>query len=254
MYKANWSSDGQTAVTCGADRVLNYWDLRKSAKPCLQFKDATSCLLSCDFVCGDCFIVSTSITGDIDIHSINREKLAFHHETLPSIIAEHKENMKPVDGFTLDEAMEAKAARMPTNAIYTVTGVTNVPGDENVFLIGSEDADIQKVEIDGPGLRIRDKFCGHSMGIRSAVVSKDGGKLVSGCEDHSLRVWDYQTCKVEKLLSGHGDFVVSKPTHKAVIMLMYLILLIDWRYLPHAQRYCVCLLGSHYQGLERVNI
>lgn len=190
--------------------MLNYWDLRKSSKPVLQFKDAQHCILSCDFVCSDCFIVSTTINGDIDIHSINREKLAFHHETLPALIEQHKENMKPIEeGWELSAASQIKADKLPTNAIYHCSGVSNVPGEENVFLVGSEDSDIQKIEIDGPGLRVRDKFCGHSMGIRSAEISKDGAKLVSGCEDHSLRVWDYQTCKAEKLLAGHGDFVVS---------------------------------------------
>jgi WD40 repeat protein len=47
------------------------------------------------------------------------------------------------------------------------------------------------------------------MGTRSLEVSKDGKKMVSGCEDHSLRIWDYESLKSEKILAGHHDVVVS---------------------------------------------
>ena len=56
---------------------------------------------------------------------------------------------------------------------------------------------------------MKEQLSGHSMGLRSLEVSKDGKTLVSGCEDHSLRLWDYQTGKAEKILAGHRDVVVS---------------------------------------------
>lgn len=52
-----------------------------------------------------------------------------------------------------------------------------------------------------------DLFSGHSMSIRSIDFSRDNKYLITGCEDHSLRVWDYQTGKAQHLLSGHHDVV-----------------------------------------------
>jgi len=54
-----------------------------------------------------------------------------------------------------------------------------------------------------------DTFSGHSMGIRSMEVNPAGTKLASGCADHSIRIWDYDTCTGQQLLAGHTDFVVS---------------------------------------------
>ena len=50
-------------------------------------------------------------------------------------------------------------------------------------------------------------FSGHSSGIRSIEYSRDGKYLLTGCEDHSLRVWDYATGESKFLLSGHKDVV-----------------------------------------------
>jgi WD40 repeat protein len=33
--------------------------------------------------------------------------------------------------------------------------------------------------------------------------------MLTGCEDHSLRVWDYKTYKPEAILSGHRDVVTG---------------------------------------------
>jgi WD40 repeat protein len=54
-----------------------------------------------------------------------------------------------------------------------------------------------------------DMFAGHSKGIRSIELSKDNQTLISGCEDHSLRIWDFNTCKSRNILVGHLDVVVS---------------------------------------------
>ena len=47
------------------------------------------------------------------------------------------------------------------------------------------------------------------MGVRNMEVTKDGKKMVSCCMDHSIRVWDFDTCKSEQLLAGHTDVVTG---------------------------------------------
>lgn len=36
-------------------------------------------------------------------------------------------------------------------------------------------------------------YLGHSNSVRSVTVNTDSTKLLSCCEDHSLRVWNYDT-------------------------------------------------------------
>ena len=47
------------------------------------------------------------------------------------------------------------------------------------------------------------------MGIRNIEVTKDGKKMVSSCMDHSIRIWDFETCKAQNILAGHTDVVTG---------------------------------------------
>ena len=84
--------------------------------------------------------------------------------------------------------------------------------EEGIVLVGAEDKCITKYKYDfakKEPLEIVDVFKGHSSGIRSIETNKGCTKLMTGCEDHSLRVWDYHTCKPEHILSGHRDVVTG---------------------------------------------
>lgn len=112
------------------------------------------------------------------------------------MIAKDKENQLPPEA--MDESRTRGAQVKPTkkeseysNIIYMCKTVRSVPDEENTFLIGAEDARISKIRMDYNGVEIFDFFGGHSAGIRSVEVSGDGSTLISGCEDHSLRIWDY---------------------------------------------------------------
>lgn len=52
-------------------------------------------------------------------------------------------------------------------------------------------------------------FKGHSHSIRHCEVSKSGKHLLSTNEDHSLRLWDYETYEPLLIFSGHHDIVVK---------------------------------------------
>jgi WD40 repeat protein len=93
--------------------------------------------------------------------------------------------------------------------MYISRAVKGVPGQEGTFLIGAQDKTISKFQIEGEQVYLKEQFTGHSMGLRSLEVSKDGKMLASGCDDHSLRLWDYQTGKANRILAGHHDVVVS---------------------------------------------
>jgi len=63
------------------------------------------------------------------------------------------------------------------------------------------------------------KFEGHSKGINSIALSKDGATLVSGSEDQTVIVWDANTGKLDRAFQGHIQPVTSvaiRPDGKQV--------------------------------------
>jgi WD40 repeat protein len=59
---------------------------------------------------------------------------------------------------------------------------------------------------DGPLLRT---FEGHSVGVRSVVLSKDGRYVLSGADDKTLKLWDVKTGEVLRTFEGHSGWVMS---------------------------------------------
>lgn len=47
---------------------------------------------------------------------------------------------------------------------------------------------------------------GHQQGVRSLSLSSRG-RLISGGEDKTIRIWNLETGKCEEILDGHDDFV-----------------------------------------------
>lgn len=47
---------------------------------------------------------------------------------------------------------------------------------------------------------------GHQQGVRSLSLSSSG-RLISGSEDKTIRIWNALTGKCEEILDGHDDFV-----------------------------------------------
>ena len=63
------------------------------------------------------------------------------------------------------------------------------------------------------------KFEGHSKGINSIALSKDGATLISGSEDQTVIVWDATTGKLDRAFQGHIQPVTAvaiRPDGKQV--------------------------------------
>ena len=170
--------------------------------------------MSCDMMANNEHIITTSIDGQVGVIDTKTQSRIFLYETLPLMIAADKENRLPEQmqeslAETKPSAPKPKRDDEFSNIMYVSRAIKGVPGEENTFLIGAQDKSITKFTLQGGSYEPTDVFQGHSMGTRSLEVSKDGKRMVSGCEDHSLRIWDYDTLKSEKILAGHHDVVVS---------------------------------------------
>lgn len=103
---------------------------------------------------------------------------------------------------------ETIEGHLKTNTAFCCTTVKH-PDHPGTFLIGSENKRITMFDFDPRDHQIEKKgvFVGHSNSVRNVQVSKDCKKVLSCCEDHSLRIWDFNTHQPEIILTGHRDNV-----------------------------------------------
>lgn len=52
-YKACFDNDAEHVASVGADKVLNYWDIRSNKAPLFKMEDSPSCLMGVDFMPND---------------------------------------------------------------------------------------------------------------------------------------------------------------------------------------------------------
>ena len=139
-------------------------------------------ILSCDFFPDDQFILMTTLEGDASIVSLQDNMNIIKHETIET--------------------------NQRSNIAYCCSCVKSEPG---TFLIGAENKLITKFTFDPKDLQIEKQgfFKGHSNSVRHVDVSRSRQHLLSTCEDHSLRLWDYQSYQPLVIFSGHHDNVTG---------------------------------------------
>jgi WD40 repeat protein len=171
--------------------------------------------MSCDVMQNDENIIVTSMNGEVSVFSTKTGKRTFLYETIPLMIAADKKVMLPdnmQESLVTEKKIYTPAPKRDdeySNIMYISRAIKNVPGEEGTFLVGAQDKTISKFKIEGEQVYLQDQLTGHSMGLRSLEMSKDGKTLASGCDDHSLRLWDYGIGKANRILAGHHDVVVS---------------------------------------------
>lgn len=124
---------------------------------------------------------------------------------MPAIRQADKENKAHFEDQKEEmQSLSKRPEKILNNIVYCVK---SIPFDYGVFLYGAMDANVTKCRIGNFFTETVDLFSGHSMGVRSIDFSRDHKNLITGCEDHSLRVWDYASGEAKYLLSGHKDVV-----------------------------------------------
>jgi WD40 repeat protein len=172
--------------------------------------------MSCDILPGDEHIITTSINGEVSVYSTKTQSRVFFYETIPLMIAADKENRLPEQSVETLQSVKPTAPKPKrdedfSNLMYICRAIKGVPGLESSFLVGAQDKTITRFTIEDGALNVDDYFTGHSMGLRSIELSRDGTQMATGCEDHSLRIWDFNSYTGLKILAGHQDVVVSSP-------------------------------------------
>lgn len=185
------SGDDKQMVSCGSDRMICVWDLRKAAKPYMINKESNSCIMACDFTNDHTHVLSATVEGEINATNIESGKMVLSHDTM------------------------ALTPEVPSNIIYSLKTVRHHPKKGNIFTLGMENKLSYLIDYDPKAkfeswmLEIQQKYEGHSAGIRDAMFNPDCTRLLTCCEDHSLRLWNTETCEPICLFAGHTDFVTN---------------------------------------------
>ena len=60
------SNDDKFMASCGSDKMICIWDLRKAAKPMVVNTESESCIMACDWAADGKHVVSTTQEGMIN--------------------------------------------------------------------------------------------------------------------------------------------------------------------------------------------
>lgn len=131
--------------------------------------------MACDWAADQKHIMSTTVEGMINSTNIDENKMVMEHDTM------------------------ALTPELPSNIVYSCKSVKNSPHKGNIFTIGAENKLVHVIEYDPSAkfeswrIEIKQKYEGHSAGIRDITFSPDCRRLLTGCEDHSVRLWNTDT-------------------------------------------------------------
>jgi len=103
-------------ATCGSDRMICIWDLRKAAKPMIINNESESCVMAFDWTNDGKHVLSSTIEGVINSLNLESNKFVLKHDTL---------SLTP---------------EVPSNIIYSLKAVRNHPNKKasNLFTVGAE--------------------------------------------------------------------------------------------------------------------
>lgn len=102
-----------------------------------------------------------------------------------------------------------------SNICWAVKTVPSSKMAGNTFMLGSENKMVCCVNFDpsqkyeSQWLETQGKYVGHSAAVRHVETSPDGTRMLSSCEDHSMRLWDTESYQGVALMGTHSDVVVS---------------------------------------------
>ena len=69
-------------ATCGSDKMICIWDLRKAAKPVIINQESASCIMACDWAADNKHVLSSTMNGVINSLNLETNKLVLNHDTL----------------------------------------------------------------------------------------------------------------------------------------------------------------------------
>lgn len=121
-YYACWADDGNMIASCGADRKICIFDIRKPAKPLVVNESSSDIVMCCDFTKDQKHIISGTIGGHLNVLNIETNKMICNMDIL---------ELTP---------------ERDSNTVFCVRKVRN--SEQNLILFGAENEQVQMLEVD----------------------------------------------------------------------------------------------------------
>ena len=102
-----------------------------------------------DFMPNDQWLVTSSIAGEFSVFSVKRQERIFYHDSIPELEKVKADNALPAEAnYDIVKApADEYHSDQVSNIMYCVRTVKGVEDEENVFLVGAEDANVTKYKI-----------------------------------------------------------------------------------------------------------
>lgn len=110
-------------ATCGSDKVICAYDVRKGAVPLFRNEESESVVISCDFTNDQKHIISTTYNGVLNLTSLETQKFKVKYENF------------------------GRSKTIESDAMHCCKTIPNHPKG-NVFLCGGENSKIVSVHYD----------------------------------------------------------------------------------------------------------
>ena len=160
-FWVRYSPDGTNIATCGMDKKVKLFDSRKASKALTEFKQK-DVVRSCCFLENGTHIISSSLEGHFLLFDIKEDQVIHNEQIL------------------------GDKTEMEGNVCYCITPLEKGTGFK--FISAHEDMVVRQWEMQSyleNDLTYKD----HTNTVRYVGVSGSGRRMVTACEDQSLRIW-----------------------------------------------------------------
>ncbi|NCR68960.1 MAG: WD40 repeat domain-containing protein, partial [Microcystis aeruginosa LL11-07] len=213
VTSVNFSPDGKTLVSSGADNTIKLWNV-ETGQEIRTLKGHDNSVSSVNFSPDGKTLVSGSDDNTIKLWNVETGQeirtLKGHDNSVYSV------NFSP-DGKTLvsgswdktiklwnvETGQEIRTLEGHDNSVWSV----NFSPDGKTLVSGSDDNTIKLWNVE-TGQEIR-TLKGHYALVNSVNFSPDGKTLVSGSDDKTIKLWNVETGQEIRTLKGHDSVVYS---------------------------------------------
>lgn len=213
VTSVSFSPDGKTLASASHDNTIKIWNLtdKKLLQTLTGHKDW---VLGVSFSPDGKTIASASVDKTVKLW--NREGKSQKFEINPKTLTKHSDIVYSVK-FSPNGEQLVSASADTTAQIWNRNGkeIATLKGHNDRVISASFSRDGEKivtgsaddtVKVWSPSGTLLNTFRGHQDDVRAVSFSPDG-TIASASQDKMVKIWNPDTTPLNKILSGHGDWV-----------------------------------------------
>ncbi len=213
---------------------LRIWNIKEDSIQCFVHRELHNKIVK-DITFSDDgkYMLASQEDSDIVIFSIKDKKLSLYkileNQGTSKTMVKFFDNDKII-GFGIKDEDKVKSIKfwnMETGALIKSTNIydpvevckVNFSDNNKYMIFGNHDGTITLWEVTLENINVIAILSGH-VGSVSSVIFLDDKKIISGGEDHSIKIWNTQTKELIKTFEGHTGSIISitlSPNNKELV-------------------------------------